>query len=148
MTAIERIRAVVQNAKDNNVPVYELNTEDLDDLLDALDTGSRPYKVYTAILNQSGTANPVATVLENTLGGEIEWFYSDDGQFSGLLDGAFPNLKTWMCASQGNGSSNNQGTLWFFRGTQDFVALQQHDLEGTAYVNVLSDVMVEIRVYP
>lgn len=28
----------------------------------------RPYKVYTALLNQSGTDAPVATVLENTLG--------------------------------------------------------------------------------
>ena len=34
---------------------------------------SRPYKVYTALLTQSGTNAPVATVLENTLGGEIVW---------------------------------------------------------------------------
>ena len=29
---------------------------------------SRPYKVYTALLTQSSTDAPVATVLENTLG--------------------------------------------------------------------------------
>ena len=34
---------------------------------------SRPYKVYTALLNQSGTNDPVATVLENTLGYDIVW---------------------------------------------------------------------------
>ncbi len=28
---------------------------------------TRPYKVYTALLNQSGTNAPTATVLENTL---------------------------------------------------------------------------------
>lgn len=28
-----------------------------------------PYKVYTALLTQTGTDAPVATVLENTLGG-------------------------------------------------------------------------------
>lgn len=32
-------------------------------------TGS--YKVYTALLTQTGTDVPVATVLENTLGGDI-----------------------------------------------------------------------------
>ena len=29
----------------------------------------KPYKVYTALLTQSGTDAPVATVLENTIGG-------------------------------------------------------------------------------
>ena len=33
----------------------------------------RPYKVYTALLNQSGTNDPAATVLENTLGYDIVW---------------------------------------------------------------------------
>lgn len=33
----------------------------------------RPYKVYTALLTQSGTDAPVATVLENTLGFDIQW---------------------------------------------------------------------------
>ena len=32
---------------------------------------SRPYKVYTALLTQSGTDAPVATVLENTLTDDI-----------------------------------------------------------------------------
>ena len=31
--------------------------------------GSRPYKVYTALLTQSGTDAPVATILENTIPG-------------------------------------------------------------------------------
>ena len=34
---------------------------------------SRPYKVYTALLSQTGTDAPVATVLENTLGYDIVW---------------------------------------------------------------------------
>ena len=33
----------------------------------------RPYKVYTALLTQSGTNAPVATVLENTLGISITY---------------------------------------------------------------------------
>lgn len=38
---------------------------------DALSQGSLPYKVYTALLTQSGTDAPVATVLHNTLGSDV-----------------------------------------------------------------------------
>jgi hypothetical protein len=88
-----------------------------------------------------------ATVLKNTIG-EIFWNPADDGQYTANLEGAFPNLKTWLSATQGNGSGNLQGLLWFFRATQDFLALQQWDLQGSTYVNGLIDVCVEIRVYP
>ena len=43
---------------------------------------SRPYKVYTALLNQTGTAAPVATVLENTLGEDVVWTYNSEGNYS------------------------------------------------------------------
>jgi len=46
------------------------------------DVDSRPYKVYTALLTQSGTNAPVATVLENTLG-EITWTRGSFGQYTG-----------------------------------------------------------------
>lgn len=42
---------------------------------------SRPYKVYTARLSQSGTNAPVATVLENTLGFIPIWQYSVAGSY-------------------------------------------------------------------
>lgn len=35
--------------------------------------GGLPYKVYTALLTQTGTDNPTAVVLENTLGFEVNW---------------------------------------------------------------------------
>lgn len=148
MTEIERIRAVVDNAKANNVPVYSLNTQDLDDLLAALDileAGSRPYKVYSAIINQAGGGNPVATILENTLGGDPVWSYSDDGQFGCTLAGIFTASKTLLFAQQGNISSGT--TLFFFRATDDFIALYQWDIDGS-YVNGIQGASVEIRVYP
>ena len=50
---------------------------------------ARPYKVYTALLTQSGTNAPVATVLENTLGGTVVWSRSSAGLYTATLAGAF-----------------------------------------------------------
>lgn len=59
---------------------------------------SRPYKVYTALLTQSGTDAPTAIVLENTLGGAIVWTRSSDGVYVGTLAGAFVTNKTFIDA--------------------------------------------------
>lgn len=48
-------------------------------------TTSVPYKVYTAILNQTGTADPVATVLENTTGATVVWTRASVGQYLGTF---------------------------------------------------------------
>ena len=56
-------------------------------------TNIRPYKVYTALLTQSGTDAPVATILENTIG-DIVWSYSSPGNFLATLNGAFTENKT------------------------------------------------------
>lgn len=42
---------------------------------------SRPYKVYSALITQDGTNAPVATVLENTLGGVISFGYDGIGSY-------------------------------------------------------------------
>lgn len=57
--------------------------------------GTAPYKVYTALLSQSGTDAPVATVLENTLGGDVVWSRNDVGDYTLSLTGAFVDGKTY-----------------------------------------------------
>ena len=53
----------------------------------SLTGGGASYDVYTAILTQSGTDDPTATVLENTLGGTVVWTYVDVGTYLGTLTG-------------------------------------------------------------
>lgn len=55
----------------------------------------KPYKVYTALLTQTGTSAPVATVLENTLG-DIIWTIQGVGQYIGLSSGLFTLNKTFI----------------------------------------------------
>lgn len=57
-------------------------------------------KVYRALLTQSGTDAPVATVLENTLGGTVVWTYSNSGIYTATLAGAFRAGKT-VCLTGG-----------------------------------------------
>ncbi len=52
------------------------------------------YKVYTALLTQTGTDAPVATVLENTLGGTVVWTRSSAGVYVGTLTNGFTLNKT------------------------------------------------------
>jgi hypothetical protein len=52
-----------------------------------------PYKIYSALLNQTGTNNPVDTVLENTLG-NIVWTRGGVGYYIATLSGSFTTNKT------------------------------------------------------
>lgn len=109
---------------------------------------ARPYKVYTALLTQSGTNAPVATVLENTLGGTVVWSYSSVGSYLGTLNGAFTVNKTFgvVCLS----SEDNYSVSLVNIGTNlsaNLVVLGTNDGENPAN-NVLNKANIEIRVYP
>lgn len=53
----------------------------------ALSTGL-PYKVYTALLTQSGTDAPVAIVFENNLGGIPVWSRNGVGELQSNFSGS------------------------------------------------------------
>lgn len=61
------------------------------DLVAALGGYPAGTKFYRATLTQTGTSAPVATVLQNTLGGTLVWSYSTVGEYIATLAGAFPN---------------------------------------------------------
>ena len=58
-----------------------------------------PYKIYNAILTQSGNLDPVATVLQNTLGGDVTWQRSEAGYYSASSSGLFTAGKTTVTCS-------------------------------------------------
>ena len=73
-------------------------------------------KVYRALLTQTGTDDPVATVLENTLGGEVVWARTSTGIYKATLTGAFPADKVF-CYIQGTIDGDNfdgNGTVHLF----------------------------------
>lgn len=111
---------------------------------------ARPYKVYVALLSQTGTSAPVATVLENTLGGTVVWTRSVAGLYLGTLSGAFTASKT-ICFSTVSASSIGTPTnvlqSQISRDNSNDVKLAFIQ-NATGLSDVFTDLNVEIRVYP
>lgn len=49
---------------------------------------------YIALVTQSSTSAPTASVIKNTLGGTVVWSRTGKGSYLGTLSGAFPSAKT------------------------------------------------------
>lgn len=107
-----------------------------------------PYTVYVALLNQSGTAAPVATVLQNTLGGTVVWNRTVAGQYLGTLAAAFPAGKTFITTPAGFAylDVNGSGAM-ATRNSASAILVASQD-SGAPSDSILSDLPIEIRVYP
>lgn len=108
-------------------------------------TATRPYKVYTAIISQTGTSDPTVLVLENTLGGTVVWARSATGLYSGTLAGVFTASKTWIMLGN-NSNVNNDLLVQASRGDNNFVNLTSR-LNISATDGIITDLHMEIRVY-
>lgn len=112
--------------------------------------GSEPaYKVYTALLSQEGTDAPVATVLENTLGGYIVWSYYTEGIYNGELLGAFTINKTDISfgAYKSSGQTGDKINIYDDEGeSEDSIKIIQQTYNNNS-VDGFSNIRIEIRVY-
>jgi hypothetical protein len=65
------------------------------------------YTLYTALLTQTGTNAPVATVLQNTTGGTLTWTRQSAGNYTVTASSAlFTANKTIVFGNQGNEINN------------------------------------------
>ena len=90
--------------------------------------------IYKAILTQTGTADPVATILENTLKTAVIWTRDAAGEYAGTLEGGEFNTSTFVLTSLGN------TRVTFIQGytvnSTIKILTPDADLDGTAYVEV------------
>lgn len=106
------------------------------------------YRAYTATITQTGTSDPVVVVLENNLGQDIVWTYDAVGVYIGTAVGLFPvanDSKIVVLTSQTANSA--AGITLGFRNNNDEVYLQTYDLTGAAANGILSQSLVEVRIY-
>lgn len=106
---------------------------------------SRPYKVYTALLTQTGTNAPTAVVLENTLGGTIVWARVGTGAYSATLTGAFSNYSKVYATAALNDMAANAPIQFLSGGDANTMYLYNRINASTGEDNFYS--FVEIRVY-
>lgn len=103
----------------------------------------KSYKVYTALLSQTGTSAPIATVLENTLGATITWSYQNTGNYIATANlPVFTNNKTPSFTSEtfvGNINSLVINTTQMVLNTYGTTFMSENSL--------LTKTPIEIRVY-
>jgi hypothetical protein len=135
----------------SNLGLTSIESSTLDvSIADGVATVDLPYKVYSALITQSGTDAPTVTVLQNTLGGTIVWERADVGDYTGTLVGAFPANKTF-CIN--GGVSINGGQMYLSRTSNDLINMYSYlinfdDLAFPTSDNVIQGSSIEIRVYP
>lgn len=112
---------------------------------------ARPYKVYAALIAQGTTFAPTAIVLENELGGDVVWTYSDVGRYFGTLAGAFTFQKTvtnYTILSPYINGGDSQVYALITREDIDNVIFQVYDESFTPLEAEVNGLFLEIRVYP
>ena len=110
----------------------------------------KPYKVYTALLSQSGTASPTSVELENTFGVTATFSYISTGYYELYMTGQFTSGKTFIingCPDQGPIGGNFGIFLTQYSDTNK-IRLSTLDDSGTFYEAMLNNTSIEIRVYP
>jgi len=107
---------------------------------------ARPYKVYTALLFQSGTAAPVDTIIENNIGATITWARTSIGVYTASFSSSIlDSVKTIVfVTSDAFGSANN---LISSSRTSSSVVTLRNTVAGSAADISASRVAIEIRVY-
>jgi len=114
----------------------------------AIEVGDlRGYKVYTALLSQSGGAAPTAIVLENTIG-TIVWTRISQGVYNGNLTDAFINNKT-LCLVYAN-SPDVEGSvaqIRFQRTDNNNLVLESGSTASGFTDTSILNLPIEIRVY-
>jgi hypothetical protein len=105
------------------------------------------YKVYTALLTQTGASAPIATILENTLGftpvwetDSAGWFKTNSTFFTDktvvFLGAPYPNSNPTVITLAGGRSPSSGGS----------VIIQSRE-NGALADNIFSNTPIEIRVY-
>lgn len=115
-----------------------------------------PYNVYTALLSQSGLLDPVAIVLQNTLGTTVSWNRESTGEYSANITGnLFVEGKTFVSITRSNTTDTSVISYWITgqRSTNNIVVLNQTGIDYDGGFNNggpydgFENISVEIRVY-
>jgi len=102
------------------------------------------YKVYVASLIQTGTAAPVATVLQNTTGGTFTWSRTSAGQYKATISGITLPANKVVIFENATGDLNLGGKIT----SSTVIDIDQFSSGGGGYSDgMLAGTSIEIRIY-
>jgi hypothetical protein len=146
-------RRVVTSAPDDALVPIGIRTETRDDKYttvaikksDLITIPEPTYKVYTALLTQTGTNPPVATILENNLG-NITFGYNSAGNYTINSLSLFEVNKTFILSQAYSGYDNSISVVSTYINNSQ-ISLSSINL-GVANNNLIyTPTSIEIRVY-
>jgi hypothetical protein len=101
------------------------------------------FKEYAALLTQNDEGAPIATVIVNTLGGEIIWTRTGEGNYVGTLAGAFTLNKTLILAAPPTAAFQVNA----YTSGSDSIGVDTADAGGDFIDGLLQGYAIDIRVY-
>jgi hypothetical protein len=110
-------------------------------------TYAASYKVYTALMIQSGTDDPTANVLENTIG-SLTWARQNPGIYVATCTGCFTENKTTPISGVLILTTDGQVyNIKGYRNSDDEYIIETGNANDGIGDNFLANSMIEIRVY-
>ena len=136
------------DADDNPYGSFEEFSLAISDAINFNTGGATPqYKVYTALLSQSGTDAPTATVLENTLGVDVSFTYFLAGNYFINAIGAFTGGKTCVIMGRSIYATSVYTVIPYLPNTDQVQISVTKVTDNTSSDNKLTNFPIEIRVY-
>jgi hypothetical protein len=130
----------------NNVKSF---FDKINEIIDNINIGSRPYKVLTLKVSQTATDNPTWIVLENTILSDINELNlsrTNPGEYVVNVSDVFkPESK--CVAFIGNGKNDSNYNFRIQYNTPTAYIIFTSDILGNNDDSILLDTFVEIRVY-
>lgn len=100
------------------------------------------YKVYTALITQNSTENPIATILHSDIG-TIIWTRDAEGTYTGTLTGAFTEEEKIYINIMGYGAVITTG----WADINSIYVLTHNSIDMQVVDNKLYNSAIEIRIY-
>ena len=99
------------------------------------------YTVYTALITQTGTVDPVATVLQNTTGQTLVYGRTSGGEYTITASSSLFTANKTIVFLNGGSAENNHDVAWG-RASDTVINLSTHNSDGK-----FTGGSIEIRIY-
>jgi hypothetical protein len=132
----------------NNVKTFFSKINEIIDYLNGT-SGNGSYKVYTAILTQTGTADPTITVLNNTIGNiTVSRYGGGIIEFNSISKLKINKRVVFISPPSNLDYPNNYFQSYDDEGvSDDYYRLVQKEMSTGDPMDNFSNIQIEIRVY-